>query len=230
MNMENEVNLMWIYAAVAELILLLYFVLFKLREDGRNIIWKSITSTGFVLLGAAAFIRLEGNAYYWLIVAGLILGSFGDVFLVMQYHRPAQKELYFLLGLGAFTFGHISYVLAFSQADLLQTGCMLLVCGFLSILLVKLLQHWQLQFGSMTIAVVLYCTIILLMEWQALLLLPSMRLCYIILNIGTVLFVFSDLILAFIYFRDMDTIKMNRWNLLCYYLAQLMIAAHLYLL
>ena len=45
-----------------------------------------------------------------------------------------------------------------------------------------------------------------------------------ILNIASLCFVLSDLILAFMLFGNRNTTRMTRWNLSLYYTAQLLLA------
>lgn len=220
---------MWVIGAILEFIIAGYFIFFKLKEDKAQILWKSIASAGFVLLGCGVLFLQNIDAYTNIILIGLFVGAIGDYLLARQYIDKEHKKIYFLLGLSAFTFGHVAYSLAFYQGSVQTLFMMLGICIVLATITVFILGKLHLQFKEMKIAVWIYCGIIYFMEIQALLLLGQCNIAHIVLNIGTLFFVLSDLILAFIYFKNMDTMYMNRWNLTFYYLAQLLIVMHLYL-
>lgn len=221
---------MWKIGIVLECIFMIYFLTFKLRADGKYVFWKTLTSLGFFTLSLFAYSATIEPMYYWLIIIGLGLGVAGDYFLAMQYHQPKKKQLFFILGLGAFAMGHIAYSAAFYDANSLHPIWIIIVSVILAGITVAMLIKLNLQFQNMLPAVLFYCTVIYFMEIQALCLLSQPNMALIVVNIGTLLFVISDLILSFVYFHDMDTVKMNRLNLVFYYIAQILIAMHLYLL
>ena len=78
-----------------------------------TIILKTVASLFFVALGIYCAIVIEGNiAFKVLVVAGLVFGLLGDVFLGFKYTQPKTKNLWIMLGLFAFAFGHISYLVS----------------------------------------------------------------------------------------------------------------------
>ena len=78
-----------------------------------TIILKTIASLFFVALGIYCAIVIEGNvAFKALVVAGLIFGLLGDVFLGFKYTTTKTKKIWIMLGLFAFAFGHISYLVS----------------------------------------------------------------------------------------------------------------------
>lgn len=221
---------MWKIGFIIECIFMVYFLTFKLREDGKYVFWKTLTSLGFFVLSLFAYSPTVEQMYYWLFVIGLGLGVAGDYFLAMQYHRMEKKQSYFILGLGAFAIGHIAYSAAFYDTASLHPIWTIIVSAILACITIIVLIKLKLQFHNMIPAVLVYCTVIYFMEIQALCLLSQPNVALIVVNIGTLLFVISDLILSFVYFHDMDTVKMNRLNLIFYYSAQILITLHLYLL
>lgn len=218
---------MFYVGVVLELILIFYFIFFKLKDAYMIRIWKSLASIGFVVLGLYVF-SMQSSTYGILILLGLILGCLGDYFLAMQRCDEKRKKVYFIVGLCAFALGHIAYATAFFKQDVTLLMLMVLLCVLLSVITVAILQKLKLNFKEMKIAVLFYCAVIYFMEIQALFYLLDLTVSGIVLNIGTLLFVLSDLILAFIYFGNKNTQFMNRLNLSCYYLAQVGIVMHLY--
>lgn len=218
---------MFIIAVILELILGFTYIFYKRKNVKMARTWKTLASIGFVLLGILAYSKQPSN-YGAFILIGLILGGIGDFFLANQYCDVQRKDVYFILGLASFMFGHVAYSYAFYPSHgigFIQMSCFCLGLAFVTYLL---LQKMKLDFGKMKLPVIFYCAIIYFMEFQALQYLVQSSISAYVLNIGTLLFVLSDLILAFIYFRKMNSELMNRWNLSCYYLAQIFIVIHLY--
>ncbi len=65
------------------------------------VFYKALTTTCAVVLAA-----LNANGYEWLIVAGLICGVFGDIFL--------ENSKTFVFGMLSFLVGHVFYSLGFA--------------------------------------------------------------------------------------------------------------------
>jgi len=150
-----------------------------------NVVLKA---SGIVLLGVFAAVR-----GHWLLAAGLLLGSAGDVFLALE---PTQTAF----GIGAFGLGHIVYILLF--ADVLRRSASRGLPGYLAaailaifgaIMLVALQPH----FGELRIPASIYNAIIMLMAILAVLgRAPALAI------IGALLFVVSDSVLAWRMFAD----------------------------
>lgn len=77
------------------------------RQNNARLQWlfKPLTSALFI---AAALAQGPGDAFEWLILAGLALSWIGDVALI----PPSRR--WFLVGLGAFLLAHVAYVAAFA--------------------------------------------------------------------------------------------------------------------
>ena len=89
-------------------------------------IWiaKPLASTGFI--GAALAAGALDTSYGTLVLVGLVLSWFGDVFLI-----PKERWA-FAAGLGAFLLGHVAYLIAFLGRDpqplvMVATGALLLL-------------------------------------------------------------------------------------------------------
>lgn len=134
----------------------------------------------------------EPVAYGWLIVAGLILGLAGDVFLML----PPR---YFLPGLGSFLAGHWFYIAAFTVGVGLVISWWLLPLLLVGGVVYSLLHH---HLGKMRLPVIFYVITILIMagqalgRWSVLDTTPAL-----LAAIGSVLFVVSDAALALNRFR-----------------------------
>ena len=78
-----------------------------------TIVLMTIASLFFVALGIYCAIVAGGNVTFKaLVLAGLVFGLLGDVFLGFKYTSKKHKNLGIMLGLFAFAFGHISYLVS----------------------------------------------------------------------------------------------------------------------
>jgi uncharacterized membrane protein YhhN len=154
------------------------------------------TTTGLIILlalwGAITATAADPGAYAWLIVAGLILGLAGDVFLMLP-------ERYFLPGLGSFLAGHWFYIAAFTAGVGLVISWWLLPLLLVGGLIYGLLHS---HLGRMRLPVIFYVITILLMAGQALgrwSLLDTTG--ALLAAAGSLLFVISDAALSLNRFR-----------------------------
>ena len=77
----------------------------------KTIVLKTIASLFFVALGIYLFVIKEGHFLFKLfLLLGLIFGMLGDVLLGFKYITTKTKKIWILLGMFAFAFGHISYL------------------------------------------------------------------------------------------------------------------------
>jgi uncharacterized membrane protein YhhN len=187
------------------------------RDTKLRILTKPIASLAFIAVGV---LGMGDSDYARWVVAGLVLGAVGDVALLGSSNRA------FLLGLGAFLLGHLSYVVAAAQvrspADWI-TDAHAFAFIPIAIALTALQWLWP-RLGSMRIPVIGYMLAIVAMMIGAIAVgrastLPT-RVCFVV---GAALFFASDLAVA----RDKFVEKSftNRaWGLPAYYAGQLFIA------
>ncbi len=180
---------------------------------------KPFASASFLALALHLAQWTPTLGYAHLIVLGLIFGAIGDVALM------SKAKKWFLVGLVSFLFGHVAYLVAFTQLSVAAywvTSWALLPVIFALATLCYLWPH----LGSMRVAVLLYMTAIVLMVWAALavflgssLVQPSVWLLFV----GALLFFASDVAVAkarFVKARFFD----RAWGLSFYYAGQLCIA------
>ncbi len=176
-------------------------------------IFKPLTT---VLIIVFALLRNPGvsDTYTMLIIVGLLFSLAGDVFLMLPSDR-------FLAGLGSFLLAHICYILAFASDFGPYTGWVFLIpiTGYAFIFLRTLLPYTC----NLKIPVIVYSLILGIFLWQAM-----GRAWYLGDHsplwalAGSILFVASDSILAYVYF-----LKSFKWSqvfiLTTYWMAQLFI-------
>ena len=165
---------------------------------------KTITSIGFVLIGATNLVfaikNKAGNLKFCVfMVVGLTFAMLGDVVL----------EIEFIVGAILFAVGHIFYfvsycmLLKFKWQDLIY-GVVIFVPATLVILLAPIFNF---ESVLMQIVCIIYAIIISIMTGKAI----SNFVCEksilnTILMIGSVLFLFSDLMLSFNVFSNVSRI------------------------
>jgi uncharacterized membrane protein YhhN len=172
-------------------ILLYWVLLFEKRGNRRGLVPnKTLLSLLFIV---AVLIQPHPTpSYFYLLLAGLLLGMAGDIFLAL----PQRKM--FLFGLVSFLLGHLFYIPAFfSVAETsIWTWIGLLTVCVLSIWIYSWLRP---HLGSMNILVLLYVIIISIMvsgAWTVLGDLDLNRSGRIMVFVGALSFYFSDVFVA----------------------------------
>lgn len=224
------------------------FLHFRLSKGGVvGVLTKTIASFCFVIFALFLSTSKNGTGYYGgytitCLIVGLVCGLIGDILLDLKVIYPFHKKQYLLGGMTAFSIGHIFNIfglllLALEQVDifasshLLTLGIIALGCLILTFIIwiisVKVLKF---NFEKFTPIVNLYTFILLLTTALSVYLsFIGLTAPVIILAIGFVLFLASDLILSMQYFGGKQESKpLTFANHLLYYAAQIIIAAFIY--
>lgn len=83
------------------------------KKYSEKLIFKSIASICFVLIGVFSLNERIFSTWQILIVAGLVFSMIGDVFLAVHAADLRDQKLFHGFGLAAFTSGQILYILSF---------------------------------------------------------------------------------------------------------------------
>lgn len=213
---------------IVSILIIGYYIFIPHRSVWYSLCWKTLSSLSFLLVATVVMGQCSQEVYRSWMMVGLILGAVGDVALALADCAPERRDTFFLIGLGSFLAGHVSYAYALFAMELpyaLAAGAISVLAG---IIIIHILEKTGVQFEKMRLAAMMYAMVILFMELCAMQHLSLS--CYgILLNIGTLCFVLSDLILAFILFKNQNTKSMVRWNLSLYYVAQLCILSTMWL-
>jgi uncharacterized membrane protein YhhN len=172
-------------------ILLCGVLFFEKRENRRGLVpTKTLLSLLFIV---AVLIQPHPTpSYFHILLAGLLLGMVGDIFLAL----PQGKM--FLFGLVSFLLGHLFYILAFFSVAETSTWTWI---GLLTVCVLSIWIYFWLRpyVGSMNIPVLLYVIIISIMvsaAWTVLGDLDLNRSGRIMVFVGTLSFYFSDVFVA----------------------------------
>lgn len=191
-----------------------------------RLITKTIASVFFCLIGLFAALALPGQALsgQLFILLGLLFGLLGDSLLECQQVFPKKEKAFFLAGLCSFLTGHIFYaVYCFGLAGARPLQFIIAGCVLAVIFLLKLLC--KIRIGDMALPALAYALVISNMVGAAIgaaILLQSTQ--GFLLGAGAVLFLFSDLVLAYIYFGPSKVALFPGLNIVVYYLAQMVFA------
>ncbi len=207
-----------------------------------SLIFKMLSSTMFVLCGYFA-IKIDGSTNYdKLILWGLIFGWLGDLLL----HALTKKMLPFILGVVAFLTGHVFYIIALQKAIDSEFPAQKtfewyeFVAVIAIVLLVVLCTNIKNLFktkAAMGAGLVFYGIFLALMLVKALRYVISvinygvsddMVMISVTVGVGAILFALSDISLGIILSGDSVKRSMRIFNILTYYVAQLLLAASVF--
>ncbi len=210
------------------------FLVLRVKKGGIAALYaKAIASCCFIATALAAMNRnrvfLEFGT---LILAGLILGMLGDIWLDLKWIYLQDKNSYLYAGFISFLLGHLCFITAIFRSapwnsfSIIMSIVLALVIGLIAILMEKPLK---MKYGKFKLIVFLYsCTLALTMT-------ASMMTAYItkfklsawiVMSVGALLFLLSDLVLSGMYFGENKNTKGNIIvNHTLYYAAQFCMAA-----
>ena len=197
-----------------------------------NLLWKIAASLCFILTGVAALITHPENVFYGaMILFGGTLGMCGDITLDLKGIYPQNEKPFMYSGFIFFLIGHLFYQAGILYTARLSTVTMLIcvaVCivfGVLNLLSEKLMK---LHYGEYKWIVFLYSIVLALTVAfsVAAMIASGFNKAYIVLTVGGVLFMLSDLILSGTYFGEGKDKPVHYFtNHFAYYASQFVIMA-----
>ena len=183
---------------------------------------KALNSLLFLSIGITAFIFTGADpGYAWLIIAALVMGFIGDLFLVFPFSAKC-----FVSGLAAFLVGQIIYGYTFLKFggfmvyDIIIYAVLVGACLFAY-------KKSSLDLEKMKLPVLFYLLIISFMFSMAVSLIYKGALnsaATVLIAVGAALFLASDMVLAFVRFKKDAHPALRGINLVLYYAAQVLLA------
>ncbi len=197
-----------------------------------NVMIKIASSLCFILTGVAALICNPDNYLYaGFIIFGGALGMCGDITLDLKGIHEEHKDGYMLSGFVFFLIGHLFYQAGIIYKSKLKLNIILIcfaACIVFSILNLLSAKITKYEFGKYKLIVFLY-TIFLAFTTAlsiAAMIISGFDKKYIVLTVGALLFMLSDLILSGTYFGEGQDKPVHYFtNHFTYYAAQYLIAA-----
>ena len=200
----------------------------------QSLLFKMISATLFVLCGFFAM-KASGNntSYATLIILGLVFGWLGDYFL----HSLKDRMIEFIIGVVAFLIGHLFYIAAFYHAlktlkpdakllnwyDFVAVGAVFaLVSVYVAVK--KIYQKkGPMVYGVFLTAMVVKAALYMYAEWDYGInntMVPAL----LTVGIGSVFFFLSDASLGLILTGDEVKRGMRIFNIITYFIAQILLA------
>lgn len=218
------------YFLVALMLVSLAILLYFTYNPYKNYagIFKTITSLLFVSIAISGYIEYGGNFnYFVLILIGLVFSLFGDVFLIFKNENSTSMSKAFIYGLLSFSLAHVFFSIGFISISSFNFSTIIytVLMAFIALIILKSIK--KIDFKGAFGYVAFYSVVISFMFTQSLNLYfnSDVNSFYILwVTVGALLFVLSDLILAFNYFYEGCHKIVGVFNLLVYFSAQLLIA------
>lgn len=197
---------------------------------------KAMTSVCFMIAALIPAIQSPG-VFPMFVVCGLLFGLLGDIWLDLKFCYPQDDDLFTKLGFSSFAVGHFFYICAVLLGVNGQFQPLALVCAAGVAVIAGLVVFFgekamKLRYGAYKMISTLYGALLFFMTafaiFTAVFAGVKENRHLLVMGIGGVFFVVSDLILSGTYFgegknRPVDIIT----NHVTYYLAQFIIAASL---
>lgn len=234
--------LFWLIPLIIGIILLGIFLYFRVKEKRViAVIIKGFVSLMFIATALTTWLTGSNphSTFGIFVLCGLFFGLLGDIFLDLKY--IAKNELLFtILGFFAFAFGHACYVsglfIHFFNFDA-NVLYIIIPCAIAALLIVVTLlmeKFMPIKYGQMKPYVVMYgiCLFFAVsIYWSATIQSRFNLLTLLLMSIGLVLFMASDLILNNTYFsKGFNGPFYIITNHALYYFGQFLIAVSLFFL
>lgn len=188
---------------------------------------KTLTSMGFVLIGLIgllySILNLKTDKKHFSIIMfiGLVFAMLGDIVL----------EIDFIIGALLFAVGHVFYFIAYCQLEKFNIRDLLYGAAVFVPVSVLIIFAPIFEFSSqmlMWLCVVYAIVISCMMGKSVSNYVKNKNILHLILMIGSILFLFSDLMLLFNVFSDISRVY-RYLCLLSYYPAEILLAYSLFL-
>lgn len=234
---------LWVLFVLCIIIEIIFVPLFlKAQWPNRSIkslTFKMICSTAFLSIGIiSVFIAQNKSTYALMMVSGLALGWIGDFFL----HSKSNQKC-FAVGFIGFLLGHVVYIAAYLRTiPLIVEDYKIItlpeIVAIFALMMLSVLFVIKFKDGLsmpiLKIAVIVYSLFLIIMFIKASALgygcwtsgVENGVIVFIILSLGSLLFLLSDATLGLLMFGGQKGNKpLKVFNIVTYYLAQVLLAS-----
>ena len=231
---------------VLGLVCVTVFLLFRNKEGGIIVAAiKTLASLFFVATAVSAAIEnyvVTGTlnvtklTFMGLVILGLVCGVVGDLTLDLKVTYKTlnirHSDIYTYFGMAAFGIGHILYVVACARYFGFTGYEILIAAAATGIIICAAIFLMKMVFGKFLIPTIVYTFLLTLFVACTVGagILTAFTVPVILLVVGSVLFLASDLVLSMIYFDGNESRVLIVVNHVLYYLAQFSIALSLFYL
>lgn len=231
--------LYWI-SLIVGIILLFWYIREKLAAyTVKELILKTLTSVCFMMMAIVGAylvpVTSPARSFAYFVIAGLLMGLLGDVWLDLKYVYPKDDTVYTFAGFYSFFAGHILFILGliknYGDGSHIWYIILPIIIGFAVGIVNGLMgKVMKLDYGRYRSIVMGYGGILFSMTLLA----GSLALMHhwtepalTVMFIGGILFLLSDLVLSQTYFAGNESKPVIIANYLTYYPAQFLIATSL---
>ncbi len=214
-------NILYIALLVAFVICVISFLVVRVKQGGvKALFLKTISAVLFILSSFVALSIKPENYYYGVfIVIGLVFGMLGDIWLDLKFVHRDFEEPYTFAGMFSFLIGHIFYVVGILAAYPEYIGWQIALAIFSALavtFIVRLMsKKMGFEYGKFNVLTSVYSVVTMLtvtfalnavnaFGWLPFLAgngMPEIMPRLLCLNMGTVFFALSDLVLSFVFFK-----------------------------
>lgn len=222
----------YIVLAVGTIVSLIFCYQRRLGFSVKNVLFKSVSSLCFLLTAVFALINnRDAYTYGSLIIMGGALGLVGDILLDLKGIYKQHESIYLKGGFIFFLVGHIFYICAVVYSLKIKWWIVLLaavVSAVIGIVTVAMANVMKVHYGAYRKIVAVYVAFLAMTMVISIVsvFLSSFQKGYIIMAVGSVLFLLSDVVLSNTFFgRGKDKPHHFFINHFLYYAGQYLIAA-----
>lgn len=211
----------------AVIVTLLFLIWRDPAKPAFNSLLKGISSFAFMALAlVCAFMNEVLTLPVLFILIGLTASIFGDLYLAGKDFKNEHEDGALYAGFGSFCITQLMYLLGLIFLYGF-TWWSFLIGGLLTLGLLLSEKMLKLDFGKFRIIVAVYSILLMTVLGQGImsLALNGYTLAGLLFMLGVIFFALSDLILSFIYFRNGTKDIVYTFNLLTYYIGQILIAS-----
>lgn len=222
----------WAFLTVGILATVVFLILRVKRGGIAALYAKAVASVGFI---ATAIVATNENKVFldfgFLMIFGLLFGLLGDVWLDLKWIYLQDKDTYLYSGFIFFMLGHVCFITAeFKVGPFTTTSVIIALVAALAIALVALFMEkpMKMHYGKFKLIVFLYSFVLALTMTMAMTLafFSGFQTMWVVMSVGGLLFLLSDLVLSGMYFAEGKNTSFNIiLNHTLYYAAQFIMAA-----
>lgn len=211
-----------------------------------GLISKIIASACFVGAGIYAVLSLDPDSFTsinmqnhpdwaWFLVAGLVFGLIGDIFMELKEQNLSEKDLYLNTGMLSFGIGHFMYFAGLTlctniRCNILIPTAIAIVLGLIITLFVFTnASSFGIKWGKFKWQSFAYSLVLSIMFAYSIVatVLDHTRWIF---AVAMTLFFISDVLLSLIYFADRKSNTLRALNWGTYYLAQILVVLFIFLI
>ena len=184
------------------------FLIVRVKKCGvESTLLKTLTSAFFILTAVVAFISNRGVTpiFAGFIIFGLVMGLIGDIVLDLKVNYPKDSDKYLYAGMSAFAVGHVSFMVAIYMSFSWTLVTLLVPMAIAVVLACGAVFSGPLtglKYGKFTVPSLIYAFLLSFMMFAsgAAAIVTGFSTLWVIMFVGAVMFLISDLILSQSYF------------------------------